>query len=219
VAPEFGRERLVFFSDAVFAIAITLLALDIRIPELVGVVTNATLAEAIGELGPRLFAYALSFAVVGLFWLAHWRRYLLVEHVDETLVFLNLILLGFIALIPFPTAILGEHGDLAVSVVLYVVILSGAGLMGTATWLYAASRNLIAPDVPREAVLVGALRGLAIPVVFLASLALLPFGTSVVEAAWLLTFPIQALVVRSVGGRGDATEAGDAERTERPSRT
>jgi uncharacterized membrane protein len=70
---RFGLERLVFFSDAVFAIAITLLALDIRVPELAGTVTNDGLAAAIAALGPRIFAYVLSFAVVGLFWLAHWR--------------------------------------------------------------------------------------------------------------------------------------------------
>jgi uncharacterized membrane protein len=197
VAPEFGRERLVFFSDAVFAIAITLLALDIRIPELAGHATNDDVAMAIGALAPRIFAYALSFAVVGLFWLAHWRRYLLIEHVDEGLVLLNIVLLGFVALIPFPTALLGEHGDVPVAVVVYVLILSATGFMGTVTWVYADRKRLIDPDLSRYEVVLGALRGLAVPIVMLASLFLLPIAsTSIVEATWLAIFPVQSLIRR-----------------------
>jgi uncharacterized membrane protein len=195
VAPEFGRERLVFFSDAVFAIAITLLALDVRVPEIVGTATNEAVAAAVGDLAPRIFAYALSFAVVGLFWLAHWRRYLLIEHVDEGLVLLNIILLGFVALIPFPTALLGEHGDVPISVVVYALILSATGFMGTVTWVYADQKGLIDPDLSRYEVTLGALRGLAVPIVMLASLALLPIAsTTTVEATWIAIFPVQSLI-------------------------
>ena len=205
VAPEFGRERLVFFSDAVFAIAITLLALDVRVPDIVGEATNATVGAAIASVAPRIFAYALSFAVVGLFWLAHWRRYLLIEHVDEGLVLLNIILLGFVALIPFPTALLGEHGDVPISVVVYVLILSATGFMGTVTWVYADRNRLIDPDLSRYEVRLGALRGLAVPVVMLASLALLPLvSTSIVETSWLAIFPVQSLIRRFVRARAEA---------------
>ena len=208
IAPEFGRERLVFFSDAVFAIAITLLALDVRVPEIVGAATNASVAEAIGAVAPRIFAYALSFAVVGLFWLAHWRRYLLIERVDEPLVLLNIILLGFVALIPFPTALLGEHGDVPIAVVVYVLILSATGVMGTVTWLYANRRGLINRDLSRYEVRLGALRGLAVPVVMLASLALLPIAsTSLVETSWLAIFPVQALIRRWVRHLDEAPPA------------
>jgi uncharacterized membrane protein len=204
VAPEFGRERLVFFSDAVFAIAITLLALDIRIPELAGHATNVDVAAAVGALAPRIFAYALSFAVVGLFWLAHWRRYLLIEHVDEGLVLLNILLLGFVALIPFPTALLGEHGDVPFAVLVYVVIVSATGLMGPISWIYADRKGLIDPDLGRSEVLLGAMRGLAVPFVMLASLVLLPFAsTAVVQASWLLIFPVQALIRRWVRARAE----------------
>jgi uncharacterized membrane protein len=197
VAAEFGRERLVFFSDAVFAIAITLLALDIRLPELAGHATNEEVAAAIGALAPRIFAYALSFAVVGLFWLAHWRRYLLIEHVDEGLVLLNIVLLGFVALIPFPTALLGEHGDVPIAVIVYALILSATGFMGTVTWVWADRKRLIDPDLSRYEVVLGALRGLAVPIVMLASLLLLPIAnTSIVEATWVAIFPVQSLIRR-----------------------
>ena len=60
-------------------------------------------ADALGELWPRVFAYALSFSVIGIYWLAHWRRYLLILTTYEGLARLNLLLLGLVAFIPFPT--------------------------------------------------------------------------------------------------------------------
>jgi len=204
VAPEFGRERLVFFSDAVFAIAITLLALDVRVPDIAGEATNGTVAPALGSIAPRIFTYALSFAVVGLFWLAHWRRYLLIEHVDEGLVLLNILLLGFVALIPFPTALLGEHGDVPFAVVVYVLIISATGVMGPVSWIYADRKGMIDPGLSRTEVMLGAMRGLAVPFVMLASLVLLPFfSTALVQASWLLIFPVQALIRRWVRSRDE----------------
>jgi uncharacterized membrane protein len=208
VAPEFGRERLVFFSDAVFAIAITLLALDVRVPDIAGQASNSDVAAAIGSVAPRIFAYVLSFAVVGLFWLAHWRRYLLIEHVDEGLVLLNIILLGFVALIPFPTALLGEHGDVPIAIVVYVVILSATGIMGPVTWIYADRKRLIDPNLRRSEITLGAMRGLAVPFVMLASLVLLPFvSTTVVQLTWLAIFPVQAVIRRWVRRAAEPPEA------------
>ena len=68
-------ERLLFFSDAVFAIAITLLIIEIRLPPLPDPTTDEHVLEAIREVLPSIFAYGLSFATIGLYWLAHWRRY------------------------------------------------------------------------------------------------------------------------------------------------
>src|SRR4051794_4423800 len=90
--PGLDFERLLFFSDAVFAIAITLLIIDIRLPALPSDATEQDVIDAIRAMLPSLFAYALSFATIGLYWLAHWRRYRYVSGVDERLVALNLLL-------------------------------------------------------------------------------------------------------------------------------
>ena len=95
---------------------------------------------------PAVFAYVLSFATIGLYWLAHWRRFRYIARVDYRLVAYNLVLLGLIAFIPFPTVVLGEHGDLASAVILYAVALSAAGLAGPLTWLYAWRAGLTVPD-------------------------------------------------------------------------
>lgn len=204
---DLGRDRLLAFSDAIFAFAITLLALDVRLPDLPDSTTNAQLIDALIQLGPKIGAYAVTFAVVGLFWLAHWRRFQFIARVDEPLLLVNLVLLGFVALLPFPTAVLGTHGDLPAATVLYVVNLSIVGLLGTASWLVAVRRGLVRPDVTRSDELLGLLRGVPVPIVMLASLALLRFGTTVVELSWLLIFPVQSLIRRWVQSREGASQA------------
>ncbi len=189
----FSLERLVFFSDAVFAIAITLLAIEIRLPERAG---DGDLNAAIADLAPVVFSYFLSFSVIGLSWLAHWRRYDLIERADERLAMINLAQLAFIALIPFPTALLGQYGNQPGPVILYAVIVACAGLLGTLTWVYADRNGLIRSGTTRETVRLATIRGLLLPLVFLASLPLLVVHPYAVEAAWVLFFPLQAFVIR-----------------------
>jgi uncharacterized membrane protein len=190
----FGLERLVFFSDAVFAIAMTLLVIDVRLPELGGQISDGELADALGELWPRIFAYALSFAVIGGYWLAHWRRYLMVQKTNEGLARLNLLLLGLVAFIPFPTSLLGQYGDRPLTVAFYAVVLALAGLAGAACWAYSDRRGLLRSTVTRAEYRASLLRALAAPAVFLASLLALPVvGTTATELLWPLVFPAQWL--------------------------
>jgi uncharacterized membrane protein len=185
-------ERLLFFSDAVFAIAITLLIIEVHLPELPSDPGNEDIVDAVRAVLPAIFAYALSFATIGLYWLAHWRRYRYVDGVDERLVALNLLLLGLVAFIPFPTAMIGEHGDLEVVVAIYALSLSAAGLMGPLTWLYAWRAGLVRRGVTAQFARYAAFRGFSVPLVMLASLVLLPvLGPSAVEVSWLLILPVQ----------------------------
>jgi uncharacterized membrane protein len=195
VAPEehgLDFERLLFFSDAVFAIAITLLIIEVSLPALPEQATNQDLIDGLQAIAPSIFAYGLSFVTIGLYWLAHWRRYRYVDRVDERLVALNLVLLGLVAFIPFPTAVIGEHGDLASAVILYAVTLSAAGLLGPLTWLYAWRAGLVRRDVSARYARYAAFRGFSVPVVMLGSLLLLPLlGPATVELSWLLILPVQ----------------------------
>lgn len=194
---DIGLERLVLFTDAVFAIAITLLVVDLRIPEIAGQVTDARLAAAVAELAPRIFAYALSFAVIGLYWLGSWRRFAVVGRVNERMVLLNLLLLACVAFIPFPTSLIGQYGDHGLAVVIYAVTITVSGLLGTASWLYAARADLLRPEVTAQEVRLGVLRGIPVPVVMLGSLAALPLiGAGGVELMWLAIFPAQWLITR-----------------------
>lgn len=191
---DLAVERVVFLSDAVFAIAMTLLVLELRLPALPGPVDTGALRDALVALAPRFGAYALSFAILGAYWVAHWRRYRHIARADGRLAWLNLLFLGLVAIIPFPTAVIGEHGDLPIAVVLYAASLSLAGLAATVAWTYAVRAGLTGAEVPSGIRESGTLRGLVVPVVLLGSLALLPvIGPYGVELSWLAIVPLSVL--------------------------
>ena len=96
--------RLEAFSDGVFAIAITLLVLEIDVPD-----ASHGLARVLAEQWPSYVAYAVSFAVIGIMWVNHHGLMDIVANVDRPLLFLNLFLLMFVALMPWTTALLAEH--------------------------------------------------------------------------------------------------------------
>ncbi len=102
-------ERLVFFSDAVFAIAITLLVIELHAPKLPHGVADMAHWNALWEMLPHFFGFALSFYVIGRFWVGHHRAFSLARKYDETLLMPNLMLLMAIAFIPFVTAYLAAN--------------------------------------------------------------------------------------------------------------
>jgi TMEM175 potassium channel family protein len=99
------KGRLEAFSDGVFAIAITLLVLELAIPDS----KTTDLARDLGRQWPQFAAYIVSFAIIGIMWVNHHAILHNVARVDRALLFCNLLLLMFIAVLPFPTALLAEH--------------------------------------------------------------------------------------------------------------
>jgi uncharacterized membrane protein len=142
-------DRLVFFSDAVMAIAITLLVIDLRLPDLPPITTEADLRAAILELGPRLFAFFLSFGVIGLWWSSHHRFFGSVVRVDGPLLWLDLAYLAAIAFLPFPTSILGTT-LVPTSVALYALTNAVIGYLLVGLRTYADRRALLDPAVPLD---------------------------------------------------------------------
>jgi uncharacterized membrane protein len=116
---KFSLERLILFSDAVFAIAITLLVIELRLPELEEI-SNAALGRALVHTLPHIMSFFLSFFIIGIYWVAHHRMFGYVVNYDITLLWLNLFLLCFIVLMPFSSNILGVYGGLNIGYYLYV---------------------------------------------------------------------------------------------------
>jgi uncharacterized membrane protein len=123
--------RLVLFSDAVFAIAITLLAIEIHPPH-----HWADVADLFAQMRDKLVAYAVSFAVIGICWISHRRVYARLVQADGVLDVLNFLVLGLIALLPLGTELLWEQHGKAVMVYVWQVALIGVA-MGV-LWTYAA---------------------------------------------------------------------------------
>jgi uncharacterized membrane protein len=124
--------RLILFSDAVFAIAITLLAIEIHPPE-----HWHGVADLFGQMQHKLTAYAVSFAVVGIYWISHRRTYSRLRKANGTLDVLNLLMLGLLALLPLGTELLWESGS-APSIFIYVGLVTAIGLAHAVAWTYAA---------------------------------------------------------------------------------
>jgi uncharacterized membrane protein len=135
--------RVEAFSDGVFAIAITLLILEIRVPESAG---HGTLGRALAHLWPSYLAFFASFLTIGVMWLNHHRLFTLINKNDDGLIALNLVLLLGITWIPFPTGLLAEHlrgPDARVAGVVYagsfLVTAIGFNLM----WRYAVRAKAV----------------------------------------------------------------------------
>ena len=142
--------RLEAFSDGVFAIAITLLVLDIALPA----GASKHLLRSVGDLWPSYLAYAASFSTIGAAWLGHNAITEYLDRADGTFVRLNLLLLLFVAFLPFPTKLFAEYISKD-SVERVAVTFYGATLVLTSTlllvlWRYAVRRQLVRPDTGDE---------------------------------------------------------------------
>jgi uncharacterized membrane protein len=178
-------DRVVFFSDAVFAIAITLLIVDLK-------VAGQNSASDLHANRYQILGFVISFAVIGIFWLGHHTMFRYVEAFDRPLILLNLLFLGTIAFLPYPTQLLfTTSDDQTTAVVFYAVCAAAAGLAEAAVWLQATrpSRSLaprVGPRFRRNFLL----RILPAPAVFLISIpvAFIPPDAVAAVYSWILIF-------------------------------
>lgn len=144
--------RLEAFSDGVFAIAITLLILEIKVPSY----DVANLAREMLRQWPSYLAFFISFAFVGIMWINHHRMFTHIKRSDDVLLVLNLLLMFGVCVVPFTTGLLAAHlghPGARTAVVVYDAAYFGIALFFNLLWRYAASRDghLLAADVDREA--------------------------------------------------------------------
>jgi uncharacterized membrane protein len=133
--------RFEAFSDGVFAIAMTLLVIEIKVPDL----SQATASTAINVLiqtAPHILSYITSFLVIGVLWLNHHALFHLLKRVDRIALTINLVLLMCVAFIPFPTALIGEYGKLQPIVMFYGLTLSLTGIIYNILWFYVVRQYL-----------------------------------------------------------------------------
>jgi len=191
-AEEEGIGRILALSDGVFAIAITLLILEIAVP---ATTSAADLPKALLGLWPSYLAYVLSFLVIARFWVTHRLAFRLIARDDAALMWLNLLLLMFVAFLPFPTAVLGQHAGSPAAAVLYATSVVLASVASAAYWWYASGRGgLLRPDVARAQVRAMRARSLSGPVFFALTLPIAVFAPYAAEIVWVLVFPLTRMV-------------------------
>ena len=195
-----STDRMEFFSDAVFAIAMTLLALDIRLPESSG----ADLGSALADLAPEYFAYVLSFVLIAVNWTSHHRKFRVIIGYNARLMQLNLVLLLFIAFLPFPTSVLSEHAPEAPAVVLYAASVGAIGMVQYLLWAYARRAGLLDPSLDRGVYRLISRTVLGAPAVFFVSIVIAAVGQPLLAMwSWLLIAPASALIGRTARDRPD----------------
>jgi uncharacterized membrane protein len=179
--------RTVSFSDAVIAIAITLLALQLEVPQIPESLAAAELPSALLELWPDLYSFVLSFWIIGFNLLAHHRLFHHVRAYDRGMLLINLLFLMWIVLMPFSSSLIGEYERQQLPVIIYAVhnILTSLSL----TWLWRHALKdgrLVERNLDPRQVRFANFRALLIPTVFLLSIGISFISVDVARFSWLL---------------------------------
>lgn len=182
--------RVLALSDGVFAIAATLLALDIRVPE--GLNTRS-LHDALRGLAPDLTGYAIAFLVIGVLWLGHRALFTDIRRIGPAVAAVNVVLLGFVALLPFPSSLLANYGDESVAVISYAANVAAIAALQLVivtiarhTGSFRAETQALSAYAPSAVTIVG----------FVASMPVALVSPTWAPACWLLLIPAHSTIGR-----------------------
>jgi uncharacterized membrane protein len=189
--------RTISFSDAVIAIAITLLALDLKVPQVPESSAAAELPSALLGLWPNLFSFVLSFWIIGSYWLAHRRISEVVSAYDRRMQLINLLFLMWIVLMPFSTALVGEYEHQQLAVIIYAVHNILTSLTLAWLWRHAArDSSLVEANPDPRLVRHSTFRALIVQSVFLLSIGISFISVDVARLSWLLIWPLTGPVLQ-----------------------
>lgn len=195
---EVEFSRIVAFSDGVFAIAITLLVLNLNVPT--HLPAGEKLNSILWDQHQDILAYVLSFAIIGRFWIVHHRFFGSVVSFDARLLGLNLFYLGWIAFFPFSARVFGDHAGDTAAIVLYALNLAGITLVGMGMTGYA--RRVGLSEMSAAEAREGGRRAITVAAVFLASIPVAFVAPRLAPFLWLALFA--GSVGRQVRRRHDA---------------
>jgi uncharacterized membrane protein len=181
------------FSNGIFAFAITLLILDVRLP---ADTSEANLGSALLSMWPNYLAFLISFFVIGLFWSVFIRLFREIIRTDRSFIFLLLLYLLFIVVIPFSTSLLSLH--LAkISAVVYAALMACAGYAQNVIRIYAShNHRLISQKHSPQSIKRGIQLGLIMPVWFTASIAIAFFSPLGAQICWILFLIVYSFLWR-----------------------
>ncbi|MCT4122287.1 DUF1211 domain-containing protein [Elizabethkingia anophelis] len=139
--------RIEGLSDAVFAVVMTLLVLEIKVPEFHEQITDKELMLGFLDLMPKFLVYFLSFITAGIFWVGQSAQFKYIKNSDRNITWFNLLFLLFLSVLPFSTAFLGDHISYKFSIFLYWLNIFLLGMMLYINWEYARKNNFISEEM------------------------------------------------------------------------
>lgn len=157
---------------------------------------EAELAAALRELSPSFISFAISFFVIGRYWLAHHRFFAMLRAIDSRLIKINLLYLAFIAFLPFPTDLLGTYFDNAVSVATYAATVAAVSGLEVVMFRHARTARLLRSSLPDEVYWWAILVSLSPVLFFAASVPVAFVSVGLAVAGWFLFVPLQFVASR-----------------------
>jgi uncharacterized membrane protein len=190
-------DRVLAISDGVFAFAVTLLALSLIVPSLSpGAHQTELIADLMG-MGPTFISYFVSFFVIASWWRGHNRVFAYIKRCNSVLISLNFYFLLCITLIPFLTNLIIQYGNFELATILFAAMQVVTGAMLIIIWVY-ASRNhrLVDPELGARAIKFNYHRELIVIAIFLLSIPIAFFSTTLAQISWIALAPLISILQR-----------------------
>src|SRR3984885_14335233 len=143
-------ERLAALSDGIFAMAMTLLVLDLHAPAAEAIHSEQGLSNALAALAPKLLMYVMSFMTLGIFWVGQQSQLNHLERSDRSLSWIHLVFLFFVTMTPFSTQLLAEFIGYRIALVIYWLNILGLGATLYVSWICATRSELVKDDIPKQ---------------------------------------------------------------------
>ncbi len=196
-ASDAALTRIMALSDGVFAITMTLLVLDLHVPDLPLDGLEGAFLPAMAEQWPQFLSFVISFLVQATFWMRHHHNFHYIKRFDRRLVWLNVYFLLAVSFNPYPTAILSRYGDFSGPVVMYALSMAVTGTLQFWMWRYATSnQRLVAEDLDERVVRLVTFQSLIVPVTFVVSIPIALFWPLGAMLSWAVLGIAFSRVVR-----------------------
>jgi uncharacterized membrane protein len=190
-------DHVISFSDAIFAFSITFMAISIQIPQLESNLTETELLNKILQLAPQFQTYAISFLIVGIYWISY---HLIFNHIRIThsiLIWVNLAFLFFITLISFATSIETLYPQYHIVFLLYTIIITITGSLLAVIWLHASKGHLlIDKNMSASQIHLVSLLTIMPPLIFACSIAVSFIDIQIAHYSWILIIPARIIIRR-----------------------
>jgi uncharacterized membrane protein len=210
---EIGKNRIEALSDGIFAIVMTLLILELHVPNLPPTAPNVEVTPALLALWPKFVSYLVAFVSLGVFWIAHHIMYHAIHRADHTLLWLNIVFFMFVSLLPFSTSVLNAFPRALIAPFLFGANLALVGWLLFFQWAYVGLQpGMLAPFVTTEYRATVKLRMLAVPIATTLTAFVCFWSAGISVAIYLLLLPLYM-----VPGKFEANERSIAASGDRPS--
>lgn len=193
--PDIKIEHVISFSDAVFAFAITLMALTIDIPDLPPNLSQTELLQRLDDSYPQLEDYIISFAVIAIFWISYHQVFNHIKGSHITMVYLNLLFLLFITLLSLTTSFVTNYASYQIPYIIYCTVVIMTSSLLVLIWWYATKEYRLVDKGMHPLFIKGTFFALlAIPIIFSISIVISFIDLDIAQYFWLGIIPMNVLI-------------------------